>query len=178
LEDYLKALLTVSRIEDLKMRFAAVVTRYEDGTSVFFNTGEVAPAVRASAASQSGWVGKFMPLHIEGECYVDGDVAQPLPVRAARALGAQFVIAVDVSAYLDNVPKAAVVYRATDLEREKLIEPDRAGADILIHPDIGYWANTNRTYRERVMATAYKETMRWVPEIQRRLATLATAPAP
>ena len=90
-------------IERLKMPFAAAATRERDGELVIFNRGDTGLAVRAASASP----GQFEPVRIGDEHYVDGDEASPVPIRAARKLGAQVVIAVDVSAYLKDTPPSA-----------------------------------------------------------------------
>src|SRR6185503_3592653 len=79
-------------IEQLPIAFAATATRERDSTLVAFNRGDTGIAVRASAASP----GQFEPVRISGETYVDGDEASPVPIRAARRLGARVVIAIDV----------------------------------------------------------------------------------
>jgi NTE family protein len=64
------------------------------GEMVLFRSGDTGMAVRASAAVP----GVFQPVTISGREYVDGGLTSPVPVRAARKLGADFVIAVDISA--------------------------------------------------------------------------------
>lgn len=84
------------RIEDLPTRFAAVASDLHRGTSVILNHGDTALAVRAS----SGVPLAFAPVRamVAGQWHelIDGAMAQPVPVAAARALGADYVVAVDV----------------------------------------------------------------------------------
>jgi NTE family protein len=87
-------------IEALPTRFAAVATRLSDRKLVAFNRGDTGLAVRASGASP----GQFQPVRIGREEYVDGDEVSPVPIHMARMLGAEVVIAVDVSAYLEETP--------------------------------------------------------------------------
>lgn len=169
LEDFVNGTLTRSSIEQLPLRFAAMATRLDESTSVIFNAGATGAALRASAATQSGWIGRFLPLRIERIAYVDGDLSAPLPARAARTLGARFVVAVDVSAKLDNVPDGAQAYRESDLARRRLIDAERPFADLVIHPDIGYWSSTSVDYRRHVIEIAYREALESIPEIRARL---------
>jgi NTE family protein len=80
------------RIEDLPLRYAAVATDLRTGEEVLLRDGSVADAVRASIAIP----GIFTPWRIRGRPLVDGGLVDPVPVSAARALGADFVIAVNV----------------------------------------------------------------------------------
>ena len=78
------------RIEALPRRFAAVAADLETGEEVVLDHGSVADAVRASMAIP----GIFTPHRWNGRWLVDGGLVEPVPVSAARALGADFVIAV------------------------------------------------------------------------------------
>src|SRR5205085_10352050 len=90
-------------IEALPTQFVAAATRLSDRKLTLFNHGDTGLAVRASSASP----GQFEPVQVGDQQYIDGDEAAPVPIRAARALGAQFVIAVDVSALDADTPTGA-----------------------------------------------------------------------
>src|SRR5476651_1676128 len=90
-------------IEELKVSFVAAATRMSDGKMALFNRGDTGLAVRASGASP----GQFEPVRIGDDFYVDGDESSPVPIEAARRLGAKVVIAVDVSAYAADTPATA-----------------------------------------------------------------------
>jgi len=81
------------RIEELKRPFGAVATDLGNGREVWLRTGPVADAVRASIAMP----GLFTPRARDEQLLVDGALVNPVPVSMARALGADFVIAVDLS---------------------------------------------------------------------------------
>lgn len=139
-------------IEELPVAFAAAATRVRDSSLVLFNRGDTGIAVRASAASP----GEFEPVLISGEAHVDGDVASPVPIRAARRMGARVVIAVDVSAYVQKTPaRVPAEWVEKDARRAKQIAAEAPEADVLIHPDIGYYAGHDEAYRRRVIAIAY-----------------------
>lgn len=136
------------RLEDLPMPVASVAVRADDGEAVAFTRGDVGLAVQASSAI----VGRLAPVRIGGVRYVDADQRLPLPVRLARGLGASRVLAVDASAHEDRAPAAAARYRDIDLRKRALTQPDARVADVLLHPDTGYWAGWSRAYRERLIA--------------------------
>ena len=81
-------------IEDLPIRFAAIATEVGTGHEVWLTRGSLALAIRASYALP----GIFPPVHLGGRWLVDGALVNPVPVSAARALGARVVIAVNIDA--------------------------------------------------------------------------------
>ncbi len=93
LEKFINQQLANKPIENLKRRLAVVATDLAAGQPTVFVSGNPGIAVRASSAVP----GVFSPVVIRGKEYVDGGVTSPVPVRAARQLGADIVIAVDIS---------------------------------------------------------------------------------
>ena len=83
-------------IDDLKTRFAAIATEVKTGHEIWLTRGLLVEALRASYALP----GIFSPVHIGGRWLVDGALVNPVPVSAARALGARLVIAVNLNADL------------------------------------------------------------------------------
>lgn len=79
-------------IEQFPIRFATVATNLATGESQIFNAGDVGREVRASSAAP----GVLSPVPIGGRLYSHGQLSSPIPVDAARRLGARTVIAVDV----------------------------------------------------------------------------------
>ncbi|MCO8144941.1 patatin-like phospholipase family protein [Rhodovulum tesquicola] len=87
----LKDLGLPERIEDLDRPFAAIATDMETGREIWLTKGDLGAAVRASAALP----GVISPCHHEGRWLLDGGLTNPVPVSAARALGADIIIAVN-----------------------------------------------------------------------------------
>jgi NTE family protein len=92
----LEASLTDRRIEDLAIRFAAIATEFNTGHEIWLTRGRLADALRASYALP----GIFPPVRIGGRWLMDGALVNPVPVSAARALGARLVIAVNLNSDL------------------------------------------------------------------------------
>jgi NTE family protein len=88
--------LADNRIDDLPIRFAAIATEFNTGHEIWLTRGRLADALRASYALP----GIFPPVLIGGRWLVDGTLVNPVPVSAARALGARLVIAVNLNADL------------------------------------------------------------------------------
>ena len=143
-------------LEALPIAAACVVYRPRQDDSIAFTAGDAGLAVQASSAIE----GQFTPVRIRGELHQDADLHLPLPVRLARSLGAQRVLAVDASAYEDRAPAGTEKYRAADLRKRALTEPDARAADVLLHPDTGYWAGMSRDYRQRSIAIGHADAMR------------------
>ena len=86
-------LLGVAEFRDLKLPFRAVATDLNTGGEVALNSGDLLEALRASISIP----GVFSPVWVGRRLLVDGGLVNPVPVNAARAMGADTVIAVDVS---------------------------------------------------------------------------------
>jgi NTE family protein len=86
------------KIGELKLPFAAVATELDTGREIFLQDGGVVDAVRASIAIP----GLFTPVWHDGVWLVDGGLSNPVPVSAARAMRADFVIAIDLNNDLLN----------------------------------------------------------------------------
>lgn len=142
-------------LEKMPVAMACVAARRRDGAAVAFTAGDAGVAVQAAAAIE----GQFAPVRIRGEQYLDADWSAPLPVRIARALGAQRVLAVDASVHVDRSPSGAARYRESDLRKKALIDADAGAADLVLKPDFGYWVNLSREFRERAIDAGYRETM-------------------
>jgi NTE family protein len=115
LQDYVNEALGRRPIEKLAMPFAVVATDAKTGRMVVFNRGDPGLAVRASSSVPD----LFVPPVIGGVPYLDGGLTNPVPVRVARAMGADVVIAVDLTRW----------FRA-----QELAEADLKSADVVIRP--------------------------------------------
>lgn len=111
-------------IEDLPAPFVAIATDLVTGHEVWLQQGPLVDAMRASFALP----GVFAPVAVDGRFLVDGALVNPVPISACRALGAQMVIAVNLSA--DLLGKArkpgATVPTAAGFDLLKLVEGEAA----------------------------------------------------
>lgn len=94
LASHLEAALEKTLIENLPLRFAAIATEVRTGHEIWLTHGRLVEALRASYALP----GIFPPVRIGGRWLVDGALVNPVPVSAARALGARVVVAVNLNA--------------------------------------------------------------------------------
>ncbi|WP_072391977.1 patatin-like phospholipase family protein [Hyphomicrobium sp. CS1GBMeth3] len=98
LGDRLTKQLGDTRIEDLSRRFTAVATEIGTGHEVWLSRGNLVDAVRASYALP----GVFRPIKVDGRWLFDGALVNPIPVSVCRALGARYVIAVNLNIDISN----------------------------------------------------------------------------
>ena len=154
-------------LEGMRNKLAVTAARRSDNQLTIFNVGNTAAAVRASSAMP----GQFSPVRIGGVEYVDGDEATPVPIKAARTLGAQIVIAVDVSAYVSAIPAdAPAAWQVRDRKRAAMVAKEAGFADVLIHPDLGYYAGISQDYRKMCIARGAAAARAAVPKIRAALA--------
>jgi NTE family protein len=174
IQNYVDSKVGGLAIEQLKIPFVAAATRLKDGKIALFNRGDTGLAVRASGASP----GEFEPVRIGDDLYVDGDEASPVPIEAARRLGAKVVIAVDVSAYAEDTPNGAPrEWVDKDARRARQVALEAKDADVMIHPNIGYYAGHAEPYRRKVIAIAERVAREKLPAIEAALARSGALPA-
>ena len=132
-------------IERLAKPFAVVATAANSGRMMVFNRGDTGLAVRASASVPN----LFIPPVINGEPYVDGGLTSPVPVKIARAMGADIVIAVDVSwfALARSAAGEGMEQHGRSARYPHLIA-ELDAADIVVSP---------RTVRARMLDFAHKK---------------------
>jgi NTE family protein len=98
LGERLRKQLGDTKIEDLQRRFTAVATEIGTGHEVWLSRGSLVDAVRASYALP----GVFRPVKVDGRWLFDGALVNPIPVSVCRALGARYVIAVNLNIDISN----------------------------------------------------------------------------
>jgi len=152
-------------LESLGLAFAAVATRLPTGEAVAFTRGNTGIAVQASAAIP----GVFVPIRIRGAVYADGDLSSPVPVQAARRLGAARVIAVDVSADLADTPSLADIpleWIERDVMRRALIDFEVLSADLVLRPKLPYFAGSSRAYKEMAIRAGEQAARAALPRLR------------
>lgn len=122
--------------QDLVTPFVVVTTDLETGESVLFREGDLIKAVQASCSIP----GIFSPVRIDNRLLVDGGITESVPVSVARALGAGFVVAVDVGfcvrqGKMKNIVQ--IMIQAFQIMGEALNRYQSLQADVIIKPDLG-----------------------------------------
>ncbi len=153
--DWVSSQIDGKRLQDLPVPMAAVAYNQPKNQVIAFTAGNASMAVAASCAIE----GRLTPVRIRGDLHVDADLHQPLPVRLAKQLGADRIMAVDVSAHESNAPTGTERWRSADLRKRALTLPDSQAADVLLHPDSGYYASLARGHREVMIEVGYRTAM-------------------
>lgn len=119
--------------EDLRIPFAAVATDVVSGEAYIFNKGSVSHAICASTAIP----GVIKPYKVGNRLFVDGAVVNPVPVALAKSMGADMVIAVDLSTPALSEPKnfVATVLHTIEMMSQKIVTDELQLADIVLKPD-------------------------------------------
>ena len=144
-----------------RVPFAAVASDLRTGEAVVLEHGPLRRALAASAAIP----GVFPPVEIDGRELIDGGVVSMVPVREARALGGGVVLAVNISARMDEDVSLGrgyeILFRATEATKNALVGLQVREADVVVTPDVGgvHWADfsswqTCLDLGERAMAEA------------------------
>ncbi|WP_157669478.1 patatin-like phospholipase family protein [Chitinibacter sp. GC72] len=169
LQDYVNAQIGNKPFEKLAKPFAAVATDLDNGNRIVFSRGNVGQAVRASSSIP----GIFMPTVIGKHKYVDGGVVSPVPVEAARELGANFVIAVDISAKASGKSSTStlgMMNQAIVIMGQKLGEQELARADIVITPKVGKIGAADFDQKNVAIVEGEKAALAALPLIRKKLA--------
>jgi len=155
-------------IERFPIPYAAVLTDLYDGSLKLARSGDAGQAVRASSAVP----GLFEPVRIGEREFVDGGLVSPVPVRVARSLGADLVIAVDISAKprfqeTDSLPR--VLLQAFAIMSQHLAAPELREADIALAPAVGDRGSADFSDRVGAMALGAQAMRAALPALQQRL---------
>lgn len=150
----------VPSFDRLPLPFRAVATDIETGELVELSDGDLAQAIRASMSVP----GVFTPAHINGRKLVDGGLVSNLPVQAARSMGAERIIAVDIGSGLMDEDKLGSVLGVTMQMINVLIQQNidnsiaalEAG-DIYLRPDLGDFSSADFNEAYTVIPNGYNE---------------------
>jgi NTE family protein len=174
LQDFVNDRLRRPRLEAMPRKFIAVATRLNDKQPVFFQSGNAGVAVRASSAVSQ----IISPVGIQGVEYEDGDESLPVAVRAARQAGAQFVIAVDVTAVPGTAPADTSASRLErEAKRRARIDPELMLADFVIHPDLGFNTWPTPAFFAHARRSGEMAANQLLPKLQAALAAANQSPA-
>ncbi|MHA6205683.1 patatin-like phospholipase family protein [Dyella soli] len=174
LQDYVNQLVKNRPLDKLELPFAVVSTQLETGQRTVFVRGNTGQAVRASSSIP----GVFEPAEINGKHYVDGGVVSPVPVDAARELGADVVIAVDISTKASGsnpVGMVNIVGQSISIMGQKLGEQELARADIVIRPKVGQIGAADFEQKNQAILEGERAALAAMPAIKAKIAAIQAA---
>jgi NTE family protein len=169
LEDYVNEQVHRKPLEQLAKPFVAVATRIEDGERTVFARGNTGQAVRASSSVP----GVFQPVGIGKYHYVDGGVVSPVPVDAARQLGADVVVAVDISSKARGqspTDMLGTLGQSIAIMGQKLGQAELARADVVVRPRVLDIGPVDFQQRTSAIAEGEKAALAALPQLRQRVA--------
>lgn len=161
-------------IEKFKIPFGAVATDLRSGQPILFQRGNAGVAVRASSAVP----GVFQSVKIGDHTYVDGGLVSPVPVRYARQMGADFVIAVNISANPEAQAASSssidVLLQTFAIMGQTINQYELKNADIVLQPSLGAMKGSDFASRNVAILAGEQAATAAMPEIKRKLKLMAT----
>ena len=166
LQDFINRALKNRSIEQLNKPFVAIATQLGSGNAVAFNSGNTGMAVRASSSIP----GVFHPVLIDGNEYVDGDLKKPIPVSVAREMGADIVIAMDISQQpKDNpIPQDIIdtLTQSIRIMRQSILARELESAQIVIRPVIGQTPEIDTAHKLLLIKNGEDAAIAALPQIR------------
>jgi NTE family protein len=175
LQNYVNRLVKNRPIESMKLPLGIVATDLKTGERILFRRGNTGQAVRASSSVP----GVFQPVAIGGHDYVDGGLVEPVPVDAAREMGADFVIAVNISAdpaSQKNGGQSGVLLQTTAIMGQSINKMALARADVVIRPDLPDMGGSDFTSRNRAILAGEQATSAVLAALREKLAAARNRP--
>lgn len=169
LQDFINKAVKQLTLEKMKKVLAVVATDLRSGEMIVFRSGNTGMAVRASSAVP----GVFQPVSIGGQEYVDGGLVSPIPIRVARSMGADFVIAVDISDKPKNNKtdtSVEVMLQTFNIMGQSISRYELADADIVIRPDTPGISATDFKDRHHAVLQGEKAVAAILSELKEKLA--------
>ncbi len=174
LQDYVNSMVKNKPLELLRKPFAVVATQLETGQRTVFIRGNTGQAVRASSSVP----GVFEPVKIGKFSYVDGGIVSPVPVDAARQLGADLVIAVDISSKASGkTPEdmLGIVNQSIMIMGQKLGEQELSRADVVIRPRVNAIGPAEFEQKNQAILEGEKAALAALPQIRARISQIQKA---
>ena len=170
---YVREMTGGRTIEQLPLPLGIVATDLDSGAAMLFQRGDVGQAVRASSAVPA----VFQPVKIGNREYVDGGLVSPVPVRFARQMGAELVIAVDISSPPDgNATGDAfkMLLQTFAIMGRSINQFELKDADVVIKPQLVGVSSADFTARKRAIDAGREAAMVGLAGLRQRLLALSS----
>lgn len=159
-------------IEQMKLPLGIVATDLDSGAGILFQRGDTGVAVRASSAVPA----VFTPVRIGAREYVDGGLVAPVPVRFTRQMGAELVLAVDISSPPDGNATSdlmKLLLQTFAIMGRSINQHELRDADVVLRPALQGMASSDFSMRAKSIAAGREAATRQLGEIRAKLAALA-----
>jgi len=168
LQNFINRSVNYKPIQGLKIPLGIVATNKDTGATAVFRSGNTGQAVRASASVPN----IFQPVKIGNSYYVDGGLTQPVPVSAAKKMGADIVIAVDISAR----PKSGASGLLSTLDQtinimsQVALTNELKKANVVIKPNLERLSSVSFDSKHQAILEGEKAAIRMLPGIKKVIA--------
>ncbi len=155
-------------IEQMRIPLGIVATDLADGSPILFRKGDAGLAVRASSSVPA----VFQPVKIGTREYVDGGLVAPVPVRYARQMGGDLVIAVDISSPPDGAATGdamSVLLQTFSIMGRSINTFELKEADVVVRPNLTGIASSDFASRKRSIAAGREMTLAMLAEIRQKI---------
>ena len=172
---YVNAQVGNRLIEQMKLPLGIVATDLHSGEPVLFRRGNTGSAVRASSAVPA----VFQPVKIGAREYVDGGLVSPVPVRQARDMGANVVIAVDISTDPEGSPASdtfQILMQTFNIMGKSLNTVLLKDADVVVKPSLMGVKSADFAARRRSIEAGREAMLKQLPRLKEILAGYAVKP--
>ena len=172
---YVNDLVAGRLIENMAMPLGIVATDLHSGQAVLFQRGDTGTAVRASSAVPA----VFVPVKIGTREYVDGGLVAPVPVRFARQMGADVVLAVDISAPPEgNAADGTlqILLQTFAIMGKTINQYELQGADVVVRPSPQGLKSADFSARQRAMDAGRAAMLAALPALRAKLEAKALTP--
>ena len=159
-------------IEQMKMPLGIVATDLDSGAPILFQRGDTGVAVRASSAVPA----VFQPVKIGEREYVDGGLVSPVPVRYARQMGAEMVVAIDISSPPDGNPTGdsfKLLMQTVAIMMRSISRLELREADIVLRPTLTGVASADFNSRVRAIRAGREVATLMLDELKAKIAALS-----
>ena len=176
LQNYVNKHIANKPIEQFPIRFAAVATRLDTGRKAEFIKGNAGQAVRASCSIPN----VFVPATIAGKQYVDGGLVSPIPVKTAKDMGADIVIAVDISARpVSGKPLNmwGLLDQTINIMGQQSINEELSQATVVIQPKVGHLGTLDLKASNQSILEGEKATQLKIVAIEKAITDFKKSPA-
>lgn len=156
------------RLEELMIPVSVVATDLMTGEKVVFTEGSIADAVRASISIP----GIFVPEKLNGRLLVDGGVVDRVPVSVVKKMGADLVIAVDVSRVKTNAEITTiydVIMQSLDIMQMELMENRQIASDVMMRPPVEIYSSRAFTNIDELILIGEEEARKHINEIKQKI---------
>jgi NTE family protein len=165
---YVDAQVDHRLIEQMPVKLGIVATNLSSGEGVLFQRGDTGTAVRASSAVPA----VFLPVRIGNQDYVDGGLVAPVPVHYARQMGAEVVIAVDISAAPEGNQAGdtlQVLLQTFAIMGKSINSYELRDADIVVRPALVGFGSADFASRRKAIAAGREAMQRLLPQLKAAL---------